>query len=85
MSLTPQTPINVTLSADECYNFSIYDTYGDGICCAWGQGSYTLADGNGTVLASGGQFTDVESTTFKTTVGNYGCTDPTANNLGSNN
>ena len=23
-----------------CYTFTILDTYGDGICCGWGSGSY---------------------------------------------
>ena len=39
-----------------CYDFNIYDSFGDGICCAWGQGSYNLIDANGVVLASGGSF-----------------------------
>ncbi len=39
-----------------CYTFTINDVYGDGICCAYGNGSYTLKDGANTVLASGGSF-----------------------------
>lgn len=39
------------------YTFTINDTYGDGICCSYGNGSYTLTDnGSGSVLASGGNF-----------------------------
>ena len=30
--------------------FYIYDSYGDGICCNYGAGSYTLEDSDGTVL-----------------------------------
>ena len=30
--------------ADGCYDFTIYDTYGDGICCGYGNGSYTVTD-----------------------------------------
>ena len=48
---------------DDCYTFTIFDAYGDGICCGYGNGSYTLSDG-GTVLASGGQFTSSEATDF---------------------
>jgi subtilisin family serine protease len=48
---------------DDCYTFTIFDAYGDGICCAYGSGSYTLTDG-GTVLASGGSFGSSEATDF---------------------
>jgi PKD repeat protein len=50
--------------ADGCYTFEIYDSYGDGICCAYGNGSYTLTNSNGTTLASGGQFTTSQITNF---------------------
>lgn len=46
--------------ADDCYEFTINDSYGDGICCAYGNGSYTLTAG-GTTLASGGAFTTTET------------------------
>jgi len=39
-----------------CYTFTINDTYGDGICCTYGSGSYTLKDASGTTLASGASF-----------------------------
>lgn len=43
---------------DGCYTFTINDTYGDGICCAYGSGSYSLTnDGTGASLGSGGNFT----------------------------
>ena len=41
---------------DGCYDFTINDAYGDGICCSYGNGSYALTDAGGTVLASGGSF-----------------------------
>ena len=47
-----------------CYDFTIDDTYGDGICCAYGNGSYSLIDIDGNVLASGGDFNDTETTNF---------------------
>jgi hypothetical protein len=46
-----------------CYDFTILDSYGDGICCAYGNGSYSLTDGS-TVLASGGSFASSETTNF---------------------
>ncbi len=49
---------------DGCYDFTINDAYGDGICCSYGNGSYSLTDVNGTTLASGGSFTSSETTNF---------------------
>ena len=49
--------------ADGCYDFTINDTYGDGICCAYGSGSYTVT-GGGNTLASGGSFGSSETTNF---------------------
>ena len=45
------------------YTFTINDSYGDGICCQYGSGSYTLTSG-GTTVASGGSFTSSEATSF---------------------
>ena len=43
----------------------MYDAYGDGICCGYGNGSYTYTqDSNGTVLASGASFTSSDATNF---------------------
>ncbi len=42
------------------YEFTINDSYGDGICCTYGSGSYTVEYG-GVGLASGGQFTSTET------------------------
>ena len=51
--------------ADACFDFTIYDAYGDGICCGYGNGSYTLTeDASGTVLANGGSFASSETTNF---------------------
>ena len=63
---TNQTPVSVTLSAQTCHTFTIYDSYGDGIDAGYGQGSFTVTDGNGTILANGGQFTDEDGDAFKT-------------------
>ncbi len=50
---------------DGCFDFNIYDSYGDGICCGYGNGSYTLTkDADGSVLASGGSFGSSETTNF---------------------
>ncbi|WP_299114253.1 hypothetical protein [uncultured Winogradskyella sp.] len=48
---------------DGDYGFVIYDVYSDGICCAYGQGSYTLTL-NGEVIKEGGSFGANEVTLF---------------------
>ena len=50
---------------DGCYDLVFYDTYGDGICCTYGEGYYQLSlNSNGTVLATGSNFGSVQSTNF---------------------
>ncbi|KAA3635832.1 MAG: T9SS C-terminal target domain-containing protein [Bacteroidetes bacterium] len=49
---------------DGCYNFTMYDSYGDGMCCDYGSGSYAVKDGNGNIFAEGGAFLDSELTGF---------------------
>lgn len=50
---------------DGCFDFIIYDSFGDGICCAYGAGYYELVDdSNGSTLASGGQFASSQTTNF---------------------
>ncbi len=50
--------------ADGCYTFTIYDSGNNGLCCRLGQGSYTLTDEDGNVLASGSQFGASQATNF---------------------
>ena len=52
---------------DGNYTFEIYDQYSDGICCNYGDGSYSIT-GGGNTYASGSSYGFVESTTF--TLGN---------------
>ncbi|WP_162903394.1 zinc-dependent metalloprotease [Taibaiella koreensis] len=48
-----------------CYTLTMLDAYGDGICCSYGNGSYTLKNNaNNAVLASGGQYTSQDVKTF---------------------
>lgn len=54
-----------------CYTFTINDSYGDGICCTYGNGSYTVSEGS-TTYASGGSFTTSQSTNFCVTSARYG-------------
>ncbi|HET8884797.1 MAG TPA: M4 family metallopeptidase, partial [Salinimicrobium sp.] len=57
--------VNVTFSGLDAgeYSFTITDQYGDGICCSYGSGSYTLTSDSGTIF-SGGNFGSSETTAF---------------------
>lgn len=49
---------------DGCYTYTINDSYGDGICCGFGNGSYeVIVTGEG-VVATGGDFDYTEETPF---------------------
>ena len=43
---------NWTLPANDCYTFSITDSYGDGICCTYGVGFYDIKTTDGVVIAA---------------------------------
>jgi len=49
--------------APAAFKFTISDTYGDGICCGYGQGGYKITV-DGEVKAEGGDFGSSEVTTF---------------------
>ena len=53
----------ICLPDNVCYTFTILDSFGDGICCAYGAGSYSVSL-NGNTVASGGNYTTSEVTTF---------------------
>ncbi|MEW7290914.1 fibronectin type III domain-containing protein [Aquimarina sp. 2304DJ70-9] len=57
--------VNETISglANGNYTFTISDSFGDGICCGFGNGSYALSSSAGTIV-SGGEFTNSEATDF---------------------
>ena len=76
---TTETPVSGTLSTQTCHTFTIYDSYGDGIDAGYGVGSFTITDGSGSVLASGGQFTDVDGAAFKTGNATVGINDVISN------
>ena len=59
-------PINetFTLDVDDCYTFTIFDEYGDGICCDYGNGSYSLETAEGDVIVQGGEYDSSEITSF---------------------
>lgn len=60
----PQPDVNVTLAYD-CYTFEIADAYGDGMCCAYGNGGYQILANNVLIPGmSGGAFGTGESKRF---------------------
>ena len=54
---------SLAFTPDSCYLFTIYDSYGDGICCYSGNGNFTVVYG-GEVVGSGGEFASQESVQF---------------------
>ncbi len=50
---------------DGCYTMTFSDVYGDGICCAYGNGNYNLTNtSSGVSLAQGGSFASTDVTNF---------------------
>lgn len=61
----PRPPEFLCLDVDSCYVLEVNDSYGDGMCCDWGQGNYLLTTGAGDTLVFGnGQFTFQRRDTF---------------------
>lgn len=59
---------NQTISHSMCleegrFQFTIFDSGGDGICCDYGQGEYSISSG-GQIIFQGGTFGGSEATTF---------------------
>lgn len=50
------------VAPENCYEFEIFDSYGDGICCEFGDGFYSLTADNGDVIINGGEFGGSEIT-----------------------
>jgi hypothetical protein len=47
--------LNTTMDPSSCYVFEVTDSYGDGVCCQYGQGGFDLSY-DGLVVRSGGAF-----------------------------
>lgn len=63
--LEPGSTVNAhACLAEGCYTFVINDTYGDGICCANGSGSYTVTTPQSGTIATGGSFGHSASAPF---------------------
>lgn len=64
----------VCIAPNQCVRFTIRDAAGDGLCCGYGLGSYTILLNNDTV-AHGGQYGAQEVTYFNCAPG-VSCTNP---------
>lgn len=54
--------LDFCLSGFNCFEFTIFDEWSDGICCGFGEGSYQITNSLGEVVASGGEFGSEETT-----------------------
>ncbi len=74
----------VSVPASQCFEFILYDSYGDGMCCSYGIGSVLVQDANGLIIfnpssAELTNFTELSSY-FSSGTPIYGCTNPNALN-----
>ncbi len=60
--------------AEGCYEFSIVDGYGDGICCTFSNGNYSLSSLGENIIESDGTYGSGETTTF--------CVEAAGSNIG---
>ncbi|MDA8695997.1 M43 family zinc metalloprotease, partial [Flavobacteriales bacterium] len=76
------TPVSVSANLGAgCYTLTVNDSYGDGICCQYGAGEYSLTV-CGEVVASGATFTTTDVSNFCVEPTNVsGCTDSNACNF----
>lgn len=49
----------------QSYEITVFDSYGDGICCSYGEGNYKVTCDNVTVVTSSGEFASNETFTFE--------------------
>ncbi|MDC0380692.1 lamin tail domain-containing protein [Flavobacteriaceae bacterium] len=48
---------DICLDYSSCFTLYVYDSYGDGICCSFGEGNFSILDSNGNViLTNTGEF-----------------------------
>src|SRR5690606_21113915 len=60
----PQTPVSVCIPDGSAVVFTINDSYGDGICCNYGSGTYSVSM-NGTTVVSYANFTASRQVLFQ--------------------
>ncbi len=64
----------VVIPDDGCYTFYIADSYGDGLCCNNGEGSFSATDQDGNTIFSGAEFDAEIEIPFEGRAGGVDCT-----------
>jgi hypothetical protein len=73
--------LNSCIDTNSCIRFEIYDSYGDGMCCGYGLGSYNVL-WNGDLVAEGGEFQFQANHSFNCDTGTI-CENPISITLGN--
>jgi hypothetical protein len=70
-TLTDNTTYTETFDVDpnSCYEFVLLDSEADGICCKFGNGSYSLQTDKGEIIIKGDDFGGIESSSFRVSNG----------------
>jgi hypothetical protein len=56
---------DICVDYSSCFTLYVYDSYGDGICCGYGEGSFQVLDASGnTILVNDGDFGNFAEETF---------------------
>ncbi|MFB0924948.1 MAG: T9SS type A sorting domain-containing protein, partial [Vicingaceae bacterium] len=56
---------DICLDYSSCFSLFVYDSYGDGICCAYGNGFFLVLNSSGdTIVTNGGEFHSEAQETF---------------------
>jgi len=72
-SVTTFVEREICVQSGLCYTFTINDSENDGICCQYGNGSYSLGHADGISIYTGAAFTAVETVNFCVPSGNALC------------
>lgn len=63
----------ICVQSGQCYTFTIFDDFSDGICCEYGNGSYSIGGADGISIWTGGVFGASESVNFCVPSGGSSC------------
>jgi hypothetical protein len=61
----PKPSVTVSLANNNCYKLTVNDSFGDGMCCSYGDGFIRIVDGWGVELAKADEFTEVMTGNMK--------------------
>ena len=64
---TVRDAVTVNLQANTCYAFTIRDSYDDGICCSYGNGSFNVKDASNNTIIAFQDFGSSYTKLFRTT------------------